>query len=145
VLKSTPKSQVKLTDPTRIGNLTIIIILCSIDSSDVNVRSTPLKESCQRSIWSLQICITLTVTYIFFFLWMKSKFKMLNRLDVSQNNEDINGTKFILETSTRIYSSLHSFGLQSKVLFLSGTFQCNWPYSSHKERLSANKKMWNNA
>jgi len=37
-----------------------IIILCSTDSGDVDARSTPLPESCQTSLWSLQITITLT-------------------------------------------------------------------------------------
>jgi len=36
------------------------IIPCSIDSSDVNARSTSLLESRHRSLWSLQTSITLT-------------------------------------------------------------------------------------
>jgi len=32
--------------------------LCSIDSSDVDARSTPLKECHHRSLWSLQITLT---------------------------------------------------------------------------------------
>jgi len=45
-----------------------IIILCSIDLGNVNAGSTPLKESRHRSVWSLQITITLimSVPCIFF-------------------------------------------------------------------------------
>jgi len=54
------------TAPKSAGN--IIIILCSIDSGNVDVRPTPLKESCHRSLWSLQITITLTESaYLTFF------------------------------------------------------------------------------
>jgi len=52
-------------------NTTIIIILCSIDSSNVNVPSTPLWEPGHRSLQSLQITITLTegAWLIFFAIW----------------------------------------------------------------------------
>jgi len=38
----------------------IIIILCIIDSGNVNAQSTSLSESRHRSLWSLQITIILT-------------------------------------------------------------------------------------
>jgi len=38
----------------------IIIVLFSIDSGDVDAQPTPLWESCHRSLWPLQITITLT-------------------------------------------------------------------------------------
>jgi len=42
-------------------------ILCSIDLSDVIAPLTPLLESHHRSLWSLQISITLTKGALFFF------------------------------------------------------------------------------
>jgi len=37
----------------------MIKILCGADLSDVNEQLAPLKESCYRSLWSLQTTITL--------------------------------------------------------------------------------------
>jgi len=45
----------------------IIIILCSIDSGDVDARPTPFKESRHRSLWPLQITITLTESALLIF------------------------------------------------------------------------------
>jgi len=45
----------------------IEVILCSINSGDVDARSTPLKESRHRSLWSLQIIITLTESALLIF------------------------------------------------------------------------------
>jgi len=43
----------------------IIIILCSIDSGNVNAQPTPLYESRHRSLWPLRITITLTESAFF--------------------------------------------------------------------------------
>jgi len=40
----------------------------SIDSGDVDGQSTPLSESCHRSLWPLQITITLTEGALLIFL-----------------------------------------------------------------------------
>jgi len=46
----------------------LIIIFCSIDSSNVNARSTPLQESSHRSLSSLQTTFTLTECTLLIFL-----------------------------------------------------------------------------
>jgi len=46
----------------------IIIILYSIDSGDVDARPTPLEESRHKSLWPLQITITLTESALLIFL-----------------------------------------------------------------------------
>jgi len=40
----------------------------SIDSGDVDARPIPLQESCHRSLWPLQITITLTESALWIFL-----------------------------------------------------------------------------
>jgi len=44
------------------------MILCSIDSGDVDAQPTPLKEFCHRSLWPLQLTITLTESALLIFL-----------------------------------------------------------------------------
>jgi len=49
-----------------IKRIIIIIIFCS--SGNVDAQSTPLTKSCPRSLWSLQITITLTEATLLIFL-----------------------------------------------------------------------------
>jgi len=41
-------------------SIVILVFIIIIDSCDVDARPTPLKESCHRGLWQLQITITLT-------------------------------------------------------------------------------------
>jgi len=47
------------------------IILCSIDSGNIDVHPTPLYESSHRNLWSLQITITLTESALLIFFLIR--------------------------------------------------------------------------
>jgi len=67
----------------------IIMILCSIDSGNVNAKSTSLSESCHLRPWSLPITISLTDGAMVIFLQSEVENCWHERLSIEPTTLDL--------------------------------------------------------